>query len=443
VSVAGPSLVLVGEQASFTAMACSGGVETDVTAQATFSSSRSADPVAGNRVTFPVQGLRQVTAAYAGSRSAPWRVIAVADAPVFVAQPALGSYSPRVGTRLTVSPGEWEPGGSRSRVSFQWLADGAPISGATSSAYTPTPGDLGKRLSVRIGVSHPETFGQGQLTTGASDPVAPGSAPALAPVIAGSGQVGTPWVASVAVPDGWGEASFQWQRHGVDIPGASGPVYVAGPADIDAPVTVHAVAQRPAYDAAAGVSPQVTAIVGGPWAGESRIGGTASVGKVLTVVGAPEAPWVATYQWLRAGAAISGATSPTYTPVTADAGKSLAVNVQVSREGYQASTHTPAVSVAKIRPKITAKPASKRITTGTRAVVRVTVKASGIANPTGTVRVTIGKTVKKYALKAAHKGKITLKLPRQKRGTIAVRVAFMGSSQIAKKTAKAFKLRVR
>ncbi len=59
--------------------------------------------------------------------------------------------SPKVGTRLTASPGAWSVSGAT--YSYQWLANGAPVSGATSSTLTPTQALKGKQLSVKVTVA--------------------------------------------------------------------------------------------------------------------------------------------------------------------------------------------------------------------------------------------------------------------------------------------------
>ncbi|WP_068259765.1 hypothetical protein [Janibacter limosus] len=66
------------------------------------------------------------------------------------------------------------------------------------------------------------------------------------------------------------------------------------------------------------------------------ITGTRGVGKTLTATkGAwSPTPTTYTYRWKRNGASISGATKPTYTPTSADAGRTLTVSVAAHRTGY-------------------------------------------------------------------------------------------------------------
>lgn len=53
----------------------------------------------------------------------------------------------QVGEVLTVTPGEWTGIASPS-LSYQWEADGDPITGATGTTYTPVEGDVGAEITV-------------------------------------------------------------------------------------------------------------------------------------------------------------------------------------------------------------------------------------------------------------------------------------------------------
>lgn len=56
--------------------------------------------------------------------------------------------TPRVGDTLTAHPGTWGPGAVT--LGYQWLANGAPISGATALTYTATASVLGRQITVRV-----------------------------------------------------------------------------------------------------------------------------------------------------------------------------------------------------------------------------------------------------------------------------------------------------
>ncbi|WP_425838878.1 polysaccharide lyase family 8 super-sandwich domain-containing protein [Microbacterium sp. PA5] len=103
------------------------------------------------------------------------------------------------------------------------------------------------------------------------------------------------------------------------------------------------------------------------------ISGTAKVGVKLTASAGSWTPGAdLSYQWLRSGTAISGATSSSYTPVAADYGKSLSVRVTGTLAGYTTVSRTSAAKTvaagtltsavptisgaARVGVKLTAKP---------------------------------------------------------------------------------------
>lgn len=84
---------------------------------------------------------------------------------------------PRVGSTLSATSGSWSPTGVS--PAYQWLANGAPIGGATGAAYALSPADLGKQISVR-------TTGTrlGYVPTAVDSPaVGPVGAPAYQPLM--------------------------------------------------------------------------------------------------------------------------------------------------------------------------------------------------------------------------------------------------------------------
>ena len=118
---------------------------------------------------------------------------------------------------------------------YQWLADGASISGATGSSYTPDSADEGKSIKVRVDFTD-DAGNEESLTSAATAAVAarPNSPAAGVPAISGTSRVGetlTASTSSIADSDGLADAVFtyQWVRSGGDdgdIPGATDSTHV-------------------------------------------------------------------------------------------------------------------------------------------------------------------------------------------------------------------------
>ena len=108
-----------------------------------------------------------------------------------------------------------DDGLKKAMFAYQWLADDAEISGATSASYTLVDADAGKAIRVRVSFAddrgHEET-----LTSAATGAVAarPNTAATGAPAISGRAQVGEMLTAStsgIADEDGLENASFTYQ----------------------------------------------------------------------------------------------------------------------------------------------------------------------------------------------------------------------------------------
>lgn len=76
--------------------------------------------------------------------------------------------------------------------------------------------------------------------------------------------------------------------------------------------------------------------------GEPTLSGTATVGRTLRVAPGTWKPTPSgfTYQWLRSGKAISGATASTYTLTAADADATVSAKVTATRDGYVTASAT-------------------------------------------------------------------------------------------------------
>ena len=144
-----------------------------------------------------------------------------------------------LGARLRASLAHLDDadGLSGATFSYQWLADGTDIQGATDSIYVLDADNAGKSIRVRVSFTDDEG-NEETLTSAATEAVAarPNSLATGAPAISGTARVGETLTAepsSIADDDGLDNAAFsyQWLADDADISGATGSSYTMAEAD--------------------------------------------------------------------------------------------------------------------------------------------------------------------------------------------------------------------
>lgn len=132
---------------------------------------------------------------------------------------------PIVGEPLTTERINDVPGAD---YRYQWLADGAEISGADQPTYAPTSAEVGKSLSVRLSMTKPG-YSPAESAGGSTDPVVeagflhvtPGT-----PTVTGTPRVGQQLAAS---PGTWAptnvQFTYEWLVDGETIPGVTGSTF--------------------------------------------------------------------------------------------------------------------------------------------------------------------------------------------------------------------------
>ncbi len=257
-------------------------------------------------------------------------------------------------------------------LSYQWKKSGTVISGATSASYTTpatTIADNGAQFTVTITdlVSN-VTSNAAILTVNAPPSIT--AQPASQTVSAGA-------TATFSVnATGTGTLTYQWKKGGAAIGGATAASYTTpatASSDSGAQFTVTVTnnfgnATSNAATLTVNVPPTISAQ---PASKTVAVGQTATFSVTATGTGA------LTYQWKKNGAAISGATSSSYTTpaaVASDNGAVFTVTVTSPSGGATSSSATLTVNAP---PTITAQPASKTVLAGQTATFTVT--ATGAA----------------------------------------------------------------
>jgi surface antigen len=292
--------------------------------------------------------------------------IKVAPGALKTTSPPVISGTARVDSTLTASAGVWSPTGST--YAYQWLLDGTPVDGATSSTFTARPGDVGRRVTVKVTASK---AGYASVTT-ASAPtagLAPGPlAVSTLPSVSGTPKVGS---ALTAHPGTWSKPGlayvYQWFVDGTAVSGADGSTFVPRAADLNLPVTVHVTASREGYPTTTAASPQTAKVARGTFVLRSRptVTGTPRVGSPLTAGPGSWSPsGTFAYLWYADGVPITGATGRSFTPTSRQRGSAILVRVSASKDGYAtalaSSAYTPKIGYGSINvqtmPTITAAP---------------------------------------------------------------------------------------
>ena len=153
---------------------------------------------------------------------------------------------------LTGDPGTWDAG---TTLAYQWLADDAPISGATGLTYHLTAVDLGTVITFAV-TSTKATF-ETVTTTSLPTSAVTTSDLVLTPVptISGTAKVGA---VLTAVPGTWDSGvtlAYQWTADESDIAGATGSTYTVPPGDLGKLIAVKVTGAKTGYTSVTRTSP--------------------------------------------------------------------------------------------------------------------------------------------------------------------------------------------
>ena len=260
-------------------------------------------------------------------------------------------------------------------LTYLWFKNGVGIPGATSASYT-TPatvaGDSGATFVVTVSGSTGSVTSTSATLTVTAAPVAPSitGQPASRTVTAGQ------TAAFSVTATGTATMTYQWKKNGTAIGGATSPSYttpatVAGDNGAQFTVTVTNSVGSATSNAAVltvSVPPSITA---------QPAGKTVNVGQTATFSVTATGSGTLTYQWKKNGAAISGATSASYTTPAAVASDNGALfTVTVTGSGSSATSSAATLTV-NAPPTISAQPANKTVTAGQTANFSVTATGSG------------------------------------------------------------------
>ncbi len=136
--------------------------------------------------------------------------------------------------------------GGLGTISYQWNRDGVAVSGATDATYTLTQADVGTAITVTASYTDTPLNNAGtaeSVTSAATAQVANvNDAPTGTVTISGTATEDQVLTASntLADEDGLGTISYQWNRDGVAVSGATDATYTLTQADVGTAITVTA-----------------------------------------------------------------------------------------------------------------------------------------------------------------------------------------------------------
>ncbi len=241
---------------------------------------------------------------------------------------SIDNLAPVQGDTLSASNTLDDPDGLSGTVAYQWQRDGEDIAGQNGTIYVTTQADVGAVISV-VASYVDDLGGSGEFASVSTAPVADVN-DAVSGSVAITGAAAEDQTLTVsnslADPDGVGDISYQWQRDGVDIVGATGDTYTLDQSDVGTQIAVVAsfidggdTLESVASAATAPVENVNDAATGTLLSAPSDTG----PGTVLTVnndiFDEDGISGTVNFQWMRNGTAIAGATADSYTLSEQDA----------------------------------------------------------------------------------------------------------------------------
>ena len=246
---------------------------------------------------------------------------------------------------FTAVPADWTT--PSVTYKYQWLRNGAKISGATKSTYTPGSSDSGKSLAVTLTTSKSGYTSRTAtsvaknytvLVTGGAASIT-GTAKVGATLASSSTLTFAKQVPAAAIPTP--VLTRQWYRSGKAITGATGVNYTLTGADYGKTISVRISGSTPGWAAGSATSVATGKVAKGTIAGSlsaATVAKTVPSGILLTAslgAGVVTEPGVSySYQWYRGSTAIKKATKSTYAPTSSDYGQLVSVRVAVKKTNY-------------------------------------------------------------------------------------------------------------
>ncbi|MET0830562.1 MAG: carboxypeptidase regulatory-like domain-containing protein [Microbacterium sp.] len=275
----------------------------------------------------------------AGKTTSPIDMTFTVPKAVTIGTPTIAGTA-RVGSALKASVSSMKP--ADATITYQWLADGQRIAGATSSTFTLTSAQADKQVSVTA-TGRKSGYQSSSSTSTTTMRVMKTAKPSITGALRVGGTL------SVA-PNSWSPAAaktYQWYAGNTKLAGETASTLVLTSAMLGRSITVNVTGAAVGYSTLAqtsSASPKVTRIA------TPTISGTPVIGQTLTArTGSWRTGTTFSYQWYSGTKAITGATTATLTvPATAE-GAQISVRVKGILAGYATITQPSAPTTKVVR----------------------------------------------------------------------------------------------
>jgi hypothetical protein len=262
------------------------------------------------------------------------------------------SFAMRPGTVITSAFLKQPYTGLDGPNTYQWLRDGSPISGATSSAYVITSADQGHLISlISSATASYEIYqcnwtgacfylNRGRIETTSSNSIfspLPDLQEKPTTVIAGFPIVGK-FITAISI--NWNKditLSYQWLRDGVEIPAATDKFYLVSNYDSGTILSVKVTGELPGFQAQSDTAITDQIVTGGSFDKTPKptlTGEFVRGSQIVAEIGAWDQDVSLSFAWLRDGENISGANGTSYLITASDLGKEISLQVTGIKDGY-------------------------------------------------------------------------------------------------------------
>lgn len=281
----------------------------------------------------------------------PIATVPVPAAPTNTTPPII-SGELKIGSTLTVKPGEWSGGPAHT---YQWLLDGKPIPGATGPTYTVVEADALHKISCQVTASN--AAGSQSMTSPAGEVVVVKPSNISPPAITGNARIGR---SLKCKPGAWaGDPTilykYQWLRDGKEIAGATDNVYIVDPSDGLRKISCIVTASNLGGQSSASTAENHVDVAKPANTEPPVISGEPKIGAKLTC--AP-GKWTgdrkidAKIRWLRNGQEIPGSNSPVYTVADEDGLCKISCEYTLSNMAGSATVVSAAVEIPVLKPRM-------------------------------------------------------------------------------------------